>query len=102
MVWSHFEKSIPMSSYLVGYTVSDLVALEAKPVVVDNVEIPFKIWARKEFLQQTQYAAEIGPKIFQFYMKYFGVTYALPKIDLLGIPDFASGAMENWGMLTFR
>ena len=54
---------------------------------------------RKASLQP---ALEIAAKILPEYEKLFGVPYALPKLDLVAIPDFAAGAMENWGLITYR
>ena len=48
------------------------------------------------------YANEIGPKILTFYEEYFGIEYPLPKQDMIAIPDFSAGAMENWGLVTYR
>ncbi len=45
---------------------------------------------------------ELGKKLLTSYEKYFGIKYPLPKLDLIAIPDFAAGAMENWGAITFR
>ena len=41
-------------------------------------------------------------KFIAFYERYFGIKYPLPKVDLIAIPDFSAGAMENWGAITFR
>ncbi|MCL5404312.1 MAG: M1 family metallopeptidase [Candidatus Marsarchaeota archaeon] len=47
-------------------------------------------------------ALNYAKKFIAFYEKYFGIKYPLPKVDLIAIPDFAAGAMENWGSITFR
>lgn len=54
------------------------------------------------FPRQGEYALNIAVKAVEFFTKFFGLPYTLPKIDLVAVPDFYIGAMENWGLLTFR
>ena len=54
------------------------------------------------FSDETQYAAEIGPKILKYYETFFNIPFPLPKQDMIAIPDFSAGAMENWGLITYR
>lgn len=51
-----------------------------------------------------RYAANVGPQISEFYESYFGIDYPIAKQDQFGIPplDYAAGAMENWGLITYR
>merc|ERR1712178_321075 len=62
----------------------------------------FRIWARKNALDQIAYAKDIGPKMLKHFEEYFDVKYPLPKQDMIAIPDFGAGAMENWGLITYR
>ena len=52
--------------------------------------------------RQGEYALNIAVKAVEFFTEFFGLPYTLPKIDLVAVPDFYIGAMENWGLLTFR
>ena len=56
-------------------------------------------WCRAESLKL---ALEVATNILPAYERLFGVAYSLPKLDLVAIPDFAAGAMENWGLITYR
>uniref|UniRef100_A0A3P8VTH4 Endoplasmic reticulum aminopeptidase 2 n=1 Tax=Cynoglossus semilaevis TaxID=244447 RepID=A0A3P8VTH4_CYNSE len=60
------------------------------------------IYAAPEKWTQTHYALDVAVKMLGFYEKYFNICYPLPKQDLIAIPDFQSGAMENWGLTTYR
>lgn len=91
-----------MSTYLVAFVLSDFKSLETNYTSKDNKTIPIKIWTRPELVAKAKYAASITPKLLAYYEEVFGVPYALDKMDLIAIPDFSSGAMENWGLVTFR
>ncbi len=58
--------------------------------------------AQKGHLTESNYPLEIGKKAIEFYQDYFGIDYPLPKEHLISVPEFAAGAMENWGAITFR
>ncbi len=98
-VWDHYAKSVPMSTYLVAFLVSDFVNVST---TVPETGLPLKIWVRSDMVEQTEYAKSVGPKLLRYFEKYFGIAFPLPKIDFVGIPDFSAGAMENWGLITFR
>jgi aminopeptidase N len=55
----------------------------------DN-NVMFRIWARKDALDQIAYAKDVGPKMLEYFEEYFNVTYPLPKQDMIAIPDFRS------------
>ena len=88
-----------MSTYLVAFVVSKF-GYEISPQTDNNVM--FRIWARKDALDQIAYAKKVGPEMLQYFEKYFNVSYPLPKQDMIAIPDFSAGAMENWGLITYR
>ncbi|KAF6203836.1 hypothetical protein GE061_002171 [Apolygus lucorum] len=92
-MWDHFKESVPMSTYLVAFTVSDFEHWSDRS---------FKVWARSQAIDQAKYALKIGPKILKHFEEYFGIAYPLPKMDMIALPDFAAGAMENWGLITYR
>lgn len=56
----------------------------------------------ESFLPQTQYAAELVPTMVNFLEDYLNVSFPVEKLDLVAIPEFGFGAMENWGLITFR
>ncbi|XP_014370444.2 aminopeptidase N [Papilio machaon] len=92
-VWDHYAESLPMSTYLVAFAVTDFGNMS---------DHNFSVWARKEALPSAAYALDIGPKILKFLEEYYKIEFPLPKIDMMALPDFKAGAMENWGLLTFR
>lgn len=89
-----FQTTVPMSTYLVAYTVNDFYYKEAK--FENDNNLTFKVYARRDAIDQVEYAKQIGPKILQHFENYFDIKYPLPKMDMIAIPDFSAGAMENW------
>ncbi|XP_017783439.1 PREDICTED: aminopeptidase N-like isoform X1 [Nicrophorus vespilloides] len=97
-VWTHFENTVPMSTYLVAFIISDFGYESSR----SSNNVTFKVWSRKDALNQVRFAGDVGPKTLDYFETYFDVDYPLPKQDMIAIPDFAAGAMENWGLITFR
>nr|XP_020509293.1 endoplasmic reticulum aminopeptidase 2-like [Labrus bergylta] len=94
----HFDVSVKMSTYLVAFVVCDFKSVTA----TTSSGVQVSIYAVPEKIQQTHYALEVAVKMLDFYEEYFNINYPLPKQDLIAIPDFQSGAMENWGLTTYR
>jgi puromycin-sensitive aminopeptidase len=93
-----FTETIPMSTYLVAFVVGPLEVTNA--VDVDGTPLRVVHTAGKE--QLTTFALEAGAHALRYYAKYFDQPYPGDKLDLVAIPDFAFGAMENLGCVTFR
>ncbi|MBU6452877.1 MAG: M1 family metallopeptidase [Cyanobacteria bacterium REEB67] len=93
-----FEESPKMSSYLFALVIGHLKP--SKAIVVNGKEI--RIWCTEGKENLTDFALNSAGKFMTYYEDYFGVPYPLKKLDLIGVPDFAHGAMENIGAITFR
>ncbi|XP_069668648.1 aminopeptidase A-like isoform X2 [Periplaneta americana] len=94
-----FRESVPMVTYLSCFIVCDFKRLD--PVTISQ-GFPFSVYATPGQVNKTKYALEVGVNITEFYIRYFCIPYPLPKLDMIAIPDFVSGAMEHWGLITFR
>ncbi|CAK6959837.1 endoplasmic reticulum aminopeptidase 1b [Scomber scombrus] len=94
----HFDTTVKMSTYLVAYIVSDFMSVSR----TTQHGVKISIYAVPEKIDQTAYALDAAVKLLDFYDDYFDIPYPLPKQDLAAIPDFQSGAMENWGLTTYR
>ncbi|KAK6617705.1 hypothetical protein RUM44_005293 [Polyplax serrata] len=99
-VWDQYEVTVPMSTYLLAFVVSDF-SHKVSPKLSGN-DVLFRVWARKDAINQVDYASIVGPRVLSYFEMYFDVKYPLPKMDMIAIPDFSSGAMENWGLITYR
>src|SRR5919198_2396793 len=93
-----FADTIKMSTYLVAFIVGEFEGTE--PDFVDGK--PLRVWAVPGKAQLARFAQAIGTASLSYFSDYYGREYPGDKLDLIAIPDFASGAMENLGAITFR
>lgn len=93
-----FEQTPRMSTYLLAFAFGDLDYLEAKTKTGTTV----RTYATPANVQYTDFALGVAVKCLEFYNDYFNIDYPLAKCDFIALPDFSSGAMENWGCITFR
>lgn len=92
-IWDTFQESVPMSTYLVAFVISEFHSIE---------QDEFKVWSRPSVINQANYALKIGVAALDLLGNTFQQKYNLPKMDMVAVPDFAAGAMENWGLVTYR
>ena len=93
-----FDTTPIMSTYLLAFVIGDLTHIEKE--AADGTVVG--IWMTRGKEEQGQFALDTSVKLLSFFNDYFGIRYPLPKLDHLAIPDFAAGAMENWGCVTYR
>ena len=93
-----FKPTMLMSTYLVAFVVGPLEA--TAPIDVDGVPLRVVHVPGKGHL--TEFALEIGAFSLRWYQQYYGIPYPSDKVDMLALPDFAAGAMENLGCITYR
>ena len=92
-----FSTTARMSSYLVAMAVGDFQCLEGE---ADG--IPIRICATPDKKELGHFALESAEHIMHYYNQYFDIKYPFGKLDVVGVPDFAAGAMENTGAIFFR
>ncbi|MFZ4718843.1 MAG: M1 family metallopeptidase [Ilumatobacteraceae bacterium] len=98
-----FAETMPMSTYLVAFVVGPLEATE--PVMVPRRgggDIPLRILHVPGKGHLTAFGLEIGAFALGWFQDYYGIPYPTEKCDMLALPDFAAGAMENLGCITYR
>ncbi|ODN05748.1 Puromycin-sensitive aminopeptidase [Orchesella cincta] len=93
-----FERSVKMSTYVMAFAIGEFDFVEGRTPdgILCRVYTPV---GKKE---RGTFALEVVMKSLGYYKKYFGIPYPLPKMDLLAVAEFGSGAMENWGLVIFR
>ena len=93
-----FNKSPLMSTYLLAFIVGDLKVIEST-----NFRVPVRVYATPDRdIEHGRFSLELAARTLEFYEKQFDSKFPLPKMDMVAIPDFSAGAMENWGLVTYR
>ncbi|TAQ86522.1 hypothetical protein B7494_g5130 [Chlorociboria aeruginascens] len=93
-----FNKSPVMSTYLLAFIVGELTYIET-----DKFRLPVRVYAPpNQDIEHGRFSLELAARTLEFYEKTFDSKFPLPKMDMVAIPDFSAGAMENWGLVTYR
>ena len=93
----HFATTPKMSTYLVAFLVGDFKCLSG-----ESDGVPIRACATPDKVQMGAYALKGAEFFLHYYDTYFGIKYPMPKLDMIAIPDFEAGAMENFGAITYR
>lgn len=93
-----FERTPVMSTYLLAFVVGEFEYIETQT----NNGTLVRVYTMPDKTYQGKFALEVGRNSLELYNDYFDTAYPLPKLDMIAIPDFAAGAMENWGLVTYR
>nr|WP_158945651.1 M1 family metallopeptidase [Granulicella sp. S190] len=92
-----FATTPKMSSYLVAFLVGDFKCSEGK-----SDGVPIRVCSTPDKVGLTKFALESAKYVLHYYDTYFGIKYPMPKLDMVALPDFEAGAMENFGCITYR
>lgn len=93
-----FAPTPKMSTYLLAFISGEFEKIEKK--TKDGVLV--RIFTTKGKIHQGKFPLDVAVKTLEFFTEYFNIAYPLPVLDMIAIPDFAAGAMENWGAVTYR
>ncbi|KAF1990148.1 hypothetical protein K402DRAFT_451716 [Aulographum hederae CBS 113979] len=98
-----FEQTPIMSTYLLAWAVGDFEYIEGFTKRKYNGKpLPVRVYTTRGLKQNGQYALEHAPAVIDYFSEIFKIDYPLPKADLLAVHEFSHGAMENWGLVTYR
>ncbi|KAJ4502159.1 hypothetical protein HRR81_004501 [Exophiala dermatitidis] len=98
-----FERTPTMSTYLAAWAIGDFEYVEAfTERKYNGKNLPVRVYTTRGLKEQGNFALEHAHKTIDYFSEVFGFDYPLPKSDLLAVHEFAMGAMENWGLVTYR
>jgi aminopeptidase N/puromycin-sensitive aminopeptidase len=92
-----FATTPKMSTYLVAFLVGDFKCTQGK-----SEGVPIRACSTPDKVELTKFALESAKYVLHYYNAYFGIKYPMPKLDMVALPDFEAGAMENFGCITYR
>lgn len=98
LVVDAFKESVKMSTYLVAIVVCDY----ASKTNTTKSGINVSVYATPDQIDQVDFALHVAVTVIDYYIQIYNISYPLRKLDLIAIPDFSAGAMENWGLVTYR
>jgi len=93
-----YQPTPRMSTYLLAWVIADLECVAGR----DAHGTPIRVWTTVGKKNQGRFALQVGRRSLDYFSSWFNIPYALPKLDMVALPDFAAGAMENWGLVTYR
>ena len=93
-----FGETPIMSTYLLAFIIGELGCVER---TADDGTI-VRVYTTRGKEEQGRFALDVSVDLLGYFNEYFGIPYPLEKMDHIAIPDFAAGAMENWGAITYR
>lgn len=96
-----FQTSPSMSTYLLTFIISDF-DFKTNIEGADDLRKPFRIWARPTAVKALDYSLKFGEKSLEHLINFTNTEYRMPKMDNVAVPHFSAGAMENWGIITYR
>ncbi|KAJ3367635.1 Aminopeptidase 2 mitochondrial [Allomyces arbusculus] len=99
-----FARTPLMATYLLAWVIGELEWIEAWTRPSKHLPNPVRVrvYTTEGLVQQGRFALAVAVKTLEHFSKVFGIPYPLTKYDQVAVPDFAAGAMENWGLVTFR
>lgn len=98
-----FHRTVKMSTYLLAVAILDNYGYVKRTTKNTMAPIEVRVYAPKDVLKgQSEFGLDTAIRALEYFEKYFNISYPLNKIDLLALDDFSEGAMENWGLVTFR
>jgi aminopeptidase 2 len=93
-----FHETPLMSTYLLAFIIGELNVIET-----NTFRVPVRVYApSNENIEHGRFSLELAARTLKFYEDVFDSKFPLPKMDMIAIPDFSAGAMENWGLVTYR